>query len=127
MMTYYDDDDMMMCHDALNVSYMTYYDDDEDMMMCRECPKCVMMTYYHLVVTHADWFRSSSSIVESFESLSMRSVAIMFLPFFIVDPRSLDYKNTISSYVPLKYVREICKRPKSKMAANGHFFIYGKG
>ena len=54
----------------------------------------------------------------------MRSVTIMFLPFFLLFIHvAWTIRKRISSYVPLKYVRGICKSSKSKMAANDHFFL----
>ena len=54
----------------------------------------------------------------------MRSVTIMFLPFFIVDPCSLDYKKKINSYVPLKICPQNLQKPKIQDGRQRWFFLY---
>ena len=72
----------------------------------------------------------SALVANSVETLYSRvvlmtSVTIMFLPFLLLLIHiAWTVKKRFSFYVPLKYIRGICKSRKSKMVANGQFFIY---
>ena len=52
----------------------------------------------------------------------MRSVTIMFLPFLLLIHVAWTIRTRLSSYVPLKYVRESANSPKSKIAATIIFY-----